>query len=226
MTTDSKPRIKITYATLSTDNEELHAGSRRPSAEARTKLGWHHQNYIDGEWRDGDGHVRGALADRPRPAGRDVRDRRRAADVDARGRRGARRPAGLGRDPVARAPRDRPPGGRAHQRPPDGVLRRHGDRGRQEPDRGTRRGRGVGRPAALLLADDGGQRRLRPPDGQPRRRRRPHPLRPPAARRLRRHQPVQLPDGARDGTDRRRADRRQHGRPQALERVARCRRST
>ena len=26
MTTDSKPRIKITYATLSADNEELHAG--------------------------------------------------------------------------------------------------------------------------------------------------------------------------------------------------------
>ena len=26
MTTESKPRIKITYATLRADNEELHAG--------------------------------------------------------------------------------------------------------------------------------------------------------------------------------------------------------
>ena len=59
------------------------------------------------------------------------------------------------------------------------------------------------RPAALLRPDDGGQRRLRPRDGQPRRRRGPHPLGPPAARRLRGHQPVQLPDGPRHRPDRR-----------------------
>ena len=55
MTTESKPRIKITYATLSADNEDLHSGFEAAVAEARTKLGWHYKNYIDGEWRDGAG---------------------------------------------------------------------------------------------------------------------------------------------------------------------------
>jgi len=53
MTTDSAPRIKITYATLSADNEELHTGFEAAVADAKTKLGWHYKNYIDGEWRDG-----------------------------------------------------------------------------------------------------------------------------------------------------------------------------
>ena len=53
MTTDSAPRIKITYATLSADNEELHAGFEAAVAKARTQLGWHYKNFIDGEWRDG-----------------------------------------------------------------------------------------------------------------------------------------------------------------------------
>jgi 1-pyrroline-5-carboxylate dehydrogenase len=53
MTTDSAPRIKVTYATLSADNEELHAGFEAAVADAKTKLGWHYKNYIDGEWRDG-----------------------------------------------------------------------------------------------------------------------------------------------------------------------------
>jgi 1-pyrroline-5-carboxylate dehydrogenase len=53
MTTDSKPRIKITYATLSADNEELHSGFEAAVTDAKTKLGWHYKNYIDGEWRDG-----------------------------------------------------------------------------------------------------------------------------------------------------------------------------
>src|SRR4249919_741830 len=53
MTTDSKPRIKITYATLSADNEELHSGFEAAVTEAKTKLGWHYKNYIDGEWRHG-----------------------------------------------------------------------------------------------------------------------------------------------------------------------------
>jgi 1-pyrroline-5-carboxylate dehydrogenase len=52
MTTDSAPRIKITYATLSADNEELHTGFEAAVTEAKTKLGWHYKNYIDGEWRD------------------------------------------------------------------------------------------------------------------------------------------------------------------------------
>ena len=53
MTTDSAPRIKITYATLSADNEDLHTGFEAAVAEAKTQLGWHYKNYIDGEWRDG-----------------------------------------------------------------------------------------------------------------------------------------------------------------------------
>jgi 1-pyrroline-5-carboxylate dehydrogenase len=53
MTTDSAPRIKITYATLSADNEALHTGFEAAVSEARTQLAWHYKNYIDGEWRDG-----------------------------------------------------------------------------------------------------------------------------------------------------------------------------
>src|SRR6186997_2126960 len=55
MTTDSKPRIKITYATLSADNEELHSGFEAAITDAKTKLGGHHRNYIAGAWREGDG---------------------------------------------------------------------------------------------------------------------------------------------------------------------------
>ncbi|HEY8817236.1 MAG TPA: hypothetical protein VIM25_00245, partial [Candidatus Limnocylindrales bacterium] len=55
MTTDSKPRIKITYATLSADNEDLHAGFEAGLAATRASLGAHYRNYIDGAWRDGDG---------------------------------------------------------------------------------------------------------------------------------------------------------------------------
>ena len=55
MTTDSAPRIKITYATLSADNEELHTQFEAGLAEVRKTLGSSHQNYIGGAWRDGDG---------------------------------------------------------------------------------------------------------------------------------------------------------------------------
>jgi 1-pyrroline-5-carboxylate dehydrogenase len=55
MTTESKPRIKITYATLSADNEDLHAGFEAGLATARASLGAQYRNYIDGAWRDGDG---------------------------------------------------------------------------------------------------------------------------------------------------------------------------
>ena len=53
MTTESKPRIKITYATLRNDNEELHALYEQGVTEARAGLGAHHQNFIDGRWVDG-----------------------------------------------------------------------------------------------------------------------------------------------------------------------------
>ena len=53
MTTEARPRIKITYATLRNDNEELHALYEQGVLEARAGLGSHHQNFIDGRWVDG-----------------------------------------------------------------------------------------------------------------------------------------------------------------------------
>ena len=53
MVTDSKPRIKITYATLRNDNEELHALYEQGVQDAQAGLGAHHQNFIDGRWVDG-----------------------------------------------------------------------------------------------------------------------------------------------------------------------------
>jgi 1-pyrroline-5-carboxylate dehydrogenase len=48
-------RIKITYATLRADNEELHALYEAGLEKAKARLGQHHQNFIDGADRDGDG---------------------------------------------------------------------------------------------------------------------------------------------------------------------------
>jgi 1-pyrroline-5-carboxylate dehydrogenase len=53
MTTEARPRIKITYATLRNDNEELHALYEQGVQEARAGLGGQHQNYVDGRWVDG-----------------------------------------------------------------------------------------------------------------------------------------------------------------------------
>ena len=92
--------------------------------------------------------------------------------------------------------------------PPDGL------RGGEDPARGDGRGRGVGRPPALLRRADDGERRLPPragadePDGVDRER-------PPAVRRVGGDRAVQLPFGARRRHDRRRAGDRQHGRLQA-----------
>ncbi|MFP5342847.1 MAG: aldehyde dehydrogenase family protein [Candidatus Limnocylindria bacterium] len=52
MTTDEKPRIKITYATLRADNEDLHTGFEAAVDRVRDAFGAHHQQYIDGAWRD------------------------------------------------------------------------------------------------------------------------------------------------------------------------------
>jgi 1-pyrroline-5-carboxylate dehydrogenase len=48
-------RIKITYATLRADNEELHALYEAGLEKAKARLGQHHRNFIDGADRDGDG---------------------------------------------------------------------------------------------------------------------------------------------------------------------------
>jgi 1-pyrroline-5-carboxylate dehydrogenase len=55
MTTESAPRIKITYATLRADNEQLHTQFETALAGARTAIGGYSRNYVDGAWRDGDG---------------------------------------------------------------------------------------------------------------------------------------------------------------------------
>jgi 1-pyrroline-5-carboxylate dehydrogenase len=53
MTSEARPRIKITYATLRADNEDMHAGFEEAVATVRAGLGAHHQNYVDGAWREG-----------------------------------------------------------------------------------------------------------------------------------------------------------------------------
>jgi len=53
--TSSAPRIKITYATLRADNEELHALYEAGLARAKGRLGAYHRNYIGGKERDGEG---------------------------------------------------------------------------------------------------------------------------------------------------------------------------
>jgi 1-pyrroline-5-carboxylate dehydrogenase len=55
MTTESKPRLKITYATLRADNEELHGLYEAGLEQARARLGQDHRNYVGGRERDGDG---------------------------------------------------------------------------------------------------------------------------------------------------------------------------
>jgi 1-pyrroline-5-carboxylate dehydrogenase len=52
---ENRPRIKITYATLRNDNDDLHAAFDRGLDAARGRLGRSHQNLIGGSWRDGDG---------------------------------------------------------------------------------------------------------------------------------------------------------------------------
>ena len=51
----TKPRIKITYATLRNDNEDLHAAYEAGLEKAKGRLGQEHRNFIDGRQRDGDG---------------------------------------------------------------------------------------------------------------------------------------------------------------------------
>ena len=55
MTTESQPRLKITYATLRADNEELQAQFDAGVATVRSILGSSHENYVGGAWRGGEG---------------------------------------------------------------------------------------------------------------------------------------------------------------------------
>jgi 1-pyrroline-5-carboxylate dehydrogenase len=49
------PRLKITYATLRADNDELHAQFEAGLERARTLLGGSHRNFVGGAERDGEG---------------------------------------------------------------------------------------------------------------------------------------------------------------------------
>jgi len=51
MTSTSEPRLKITYATLRNDNEQLHTSYDAGLAIARGELGKTHGLFIDGRWR-------------------------------------------------------------------------------------------------------------------------------------------------------------------------------
>ncbi len=53
MAIETKPRIKITYATLRNDNEELHALYDAGVEQSRAGLGANHRNLIDGHWVEG-----------------------------------------------------------------------------------------------------------------------------------------------------------------------------
>jgi 1-pyrroline-5-carboxylate dehydrogenase len=55
MTTESQPRLKITYATLRADNEQLHAEYEAGLSEAKKLLDGHHRNFVAGAERVGDG---------------------------------------------------------------------------------------------------------------------------------------------------------------------------
>ncbi len=92
MTAPTKPRIKITYATLRNDNEELHALYDAGLEKARAELGGSYQNYVGGQWRPGDGEfekrspIDGALVGRfARGTRQDVRDAIAAARAAAPG---------------------------------------------------------------------------------------------------------------------------------------------
>ena len=50
-----RPRLKITYATLRADNEELHEQFEAGAQKARAQLGEHYPNYVNGEARHGEG---------------------------------------------------------------------------------------------------------------------------------------------------------------------------
>ncbi|HEY3523426.1 MAG TPA: aldehyde dehydrogenase family protein [Candidatus Limnocylindrales bacterium] len=54
-TTEPRPRLKITYATLRNDNDELHAQFEAGVEKVRGMLGEYHRNFIGGAERDGEG---------------------------------------------------------------------------------------------------------------------------------------------------------------------------
>lgn len=135
MTSDSGPRMKITYATLRADNEELHAGFEAGVERVRARLGASHRNLVDGAWRGGTGtfEVRS-------PIDTDILLGQFAmgtpADVDAAVAAARRAQPGWAATPWGAAA-DPPRGRGADQRAAHGLRRGHGVRVRQDTHGGA-----------------------------------------------------------------------------------------
>ena len=199
--------FRVTYATLSADDDELQASytppSRRPGA----------RGVPSAPHRSGDSD-----GDRSPPARRSTRRRGggfpRPRPPTSTTPSPRRRGAAMVVDAVAGA-------GAILDRVADLISERSVDhaahwRGRTaRPPRGTRRGRRSSRPDPLLHARDGRARRLRRADGAVQRGRGDH-RRDAAVRRLGGHRAVQLSGRARRRAGGRRTRRRQHGRHQAV----------
>src|SRR5438034_6659813 len=54
--TMAEKRFRITYATMSADNEELHQAYERGVETAKSWLGQKHQYYVNGEAREGESY--------------------------------------------------------------------------------------------------------------------------------------------------------------------------
>ena len=160
-------KFRITYATMSADNEELQAAYDAAAERARAELGKEYPVVVNGEerWRD-------EKYDEPSPIDEDiVIGRFSQATHQGRGRRRGRRegvparvgPHGLAGAGAHPAQRGRHHGGaRLRPRGADGL------RGRQEPPRGARRRAGDRGADPLELRRDGEARRLPGADERPR----------------------------------------------------------
>ena len=144
-------RIKITYATLRNDNEELHALYEAGLEKARARLGALPPE-LSSAARSATARARSSCA---RRSTRDILvgtfARGTRAGRPGRHRRRPRRAAGLAPAGLARS------ASRSSAAAADLIRERQmeyggadGHRGRQEPPRGARRGRGGGRPHPLL----------------------------------------------------------------------------
>ena len=154
MSTEATPRLKITYATLRNDNDELHAQFEAGLAQGP------------------DDARRAATATSsaaPSATARHVRE----AHARSTARSWARSRRARGRTSRTRSPRPARPSRPGRRRPWQervAILRRVADviserqmefaraardRGRQEPARGARRRRGDGRPHPLVVRHDG-----------------------------------------------------------------------
>jgi len=196
--------FRVTYATLSADNEDLQAAYDKGIRVARSWFGQTLPAFVSGQPRTS--HIRRREPGRP---GRVVpRARGYARRPRGRGGRRVRCCPRVGRDLLAGADRRAASRRRPHQRPFQRAVGADEHGGREEPARGARRCRGDRRPHPVLLQADRGQRRVQPDDG-PAVSARVHHERAAAVWHLGSDQPVQLPDGPRRRSRWRRTGSRQ-----------------